>query len=129
MSDITDRLHTLRRSLAGVSTLARLIPAIDHALALAAEVEYEADRASNLALINVEPKYPPLVQLLADAAVEGSRERDIRDDQLSRIESLTRVSDDGSRWPHRSDCSRQPGDADEQCPGCWSEAIQQVLRF
>lgn len=70
MSDLTDRLHALRESLAGVSTLARLLPAIDHALALAAEAEYEAGRASNLVQAGIPPVYPPLVRLLADAAPE-----------------------------------------------------------
>ena len=68
MSDLTDRLHTLRQSPAGVITLARLLPAIDHALALAAEAEYEAGRASDWAMADISPKYPPLVRLLADAA-------------------------------------------------------------
>ena len=70
MSAVTSRLRTLRRSLAGVSALTRLLPAIDHALALAAEAEYEADRASNLVQSWINPAYPPLVRLLADAAPE-----------------------------------------------------------
>lgn len=57
-------LHLLRvREIAWAS----LRPAIDHALALAREAEYEAHRASNLAQTSVEPAYPPLVLGLADA--------------------------------------------------------------
>ena len=46
---------------------ANLRPAFDHAIALAREAEYEADRAGNLAQTSVEPAYPPLVLALAEA--------------------------------------------------------------
>lgn len=39
-----------------------------HAAALAAEAEYAAKRTSDEAMSNIEPKYPPLVQMLIEAA-------------------------------------------------------------
>lgn len=66
------KLLILRAQLANVSTLATLTPAIDHAIALAREAEYEADRSAIRAMGGVEPAYPPLVQMLAGAArIEG----------------------------------------------------------
>lgn len=47
---------------------AALIPAIDHAIALAREAEYEAERASNLVQVGIPAAYPPLVESLAAAA-------------------------------------------------------------
>lgn len=69
MSAVRD-LTRLRDSLSGVSTLARIVPALDHAIALAREAEYEAARAANLAQCGIEPAYPPLVRMLAAAAPE-----------------------------------------------------------
>lgn len=62
------KLRTLRAAFEGMEFWAGMLPAIDHALALAAEAEYVARNASNLAQYGIEPVYPPLVQLLADAA-------------------------------------------------------------
>jgi hypothetical protein len=45
----------------------RLIPAFEHAIHLAMEAEYQANYASNQAQCGVDPAYPPLVLLLADA--------------------------------------------------------------
>jgi hypothetical protein len=42
-----------------------LVPAFDHAIALAREAEFVAAHASNLAQCGVDPAYPPLVELLA----------------------------------------------------------------
>lgn len=46
---------------------ADLQPAFDHAIALAKEAEYQADRAANEVQARIEPAYPPLVALLAEA--------------------------------------------------------------
>jgi len=46
---------------------ADLRPAYDHAIVLAKEAEFEAERAQNLAQTGVAPAYPPLVRLLAEA--------------------------------------------------------------
>lgn len=47
-----------------------LRPAFDHAIAMAREAEYVAAHASNLAQTWIEPSYPPLVSMLADAGRE-----------------------------------------------------------
>lgn len=47
---------------------AALVPAFDHAIALAVEAEYVAAQAANMVQCSVQPAYPPLVALLADAA-------------------------------------------------------------
>lgn len=44
-----------------------LQPAFDHAIVLAKEAEYQADRASNEVLSHVAVAYPPLVVLLAES--------------------------------------------------------------
>lgn len=44
-----------------------LQPAFDHAIALACEAEYQADKAANEAQCAVRPAYPPLVSLLAQS--------------------------------------------------------------
>lgn len=62
MSDIVTALRRGREV-----AWASLRPAFDHAIALAVEAEYEARRAGNLAQTSVDPAYPPLVLILADA--------------------------------------------------------------
>ena len=47
---------------------ANLRPAFDHAIALAKEAEYVAERQANEYAQNVPPAYPPLVEMLASAA-------------------------------------------------------------
>lgn len=44
-----------------------LMPAFDHAIALARESEYQAQRASNEVQAHIAAVYPPIVSLLADA--------------------------------------------------------------
>jgi len=56
--------------LAGVVKVDELVDALEHAAAIAAEVEHEANRAANLAQTGVEPAYPPLVRLLARSLCE-----------------------------------------------------------
>lgn len=72
---LSDRLQAVATALedsdltvlASVVVVEPLIDALEHAAALAAEVEHEADRASNLAGTNVNPAYPVLVRLLGMA--------------------------------------------------------------
>lgn len=47
---------------------ANLRPAFDHAIALAKEAEYVAERQTHEYAQNVPPVYPPLVEMLASAA-------------------------------------------------------------
>ena len=68
MSEVMKRLLVVR----GLAW-AGLIPAIDHAIAMAREAEYVADHASNMVQAGISPAYPPLVQLLAEAAGGESR--------------------------------------------------------
>ena len=63
MSDITDRLEAGR-----LVAWAALVPVFEHAIAVAREREYEAEYAANVAMSHVPPAYPPLVELLANAA-------------------------------------------------------------
>lgn len=60
-------------TLGGVLEVSELVDALEHAAAIAAEVEHEADRAANLAQTSTTPAYPPLVALLARALVEVPR--------------------------------------------------------
>ena len=43
---------------------------INHAVALAREAEFEADKAGNLAQTNTIPAYPPWIRMLHHALVE-----------------------------------------------------------
>ncbi len=63
MSDVVTRLYRTRGYV-----WQSMIPAIDHAIALAREADYEAERASNAVQAGIPPAYPPLVLMLADAA-------------------------------------------------------------
>ncbi|MEH3142498.1 MAG: hypothetical protein PGN37_20465 [Mycobacterium kyogaense] len=57
---------TVRSLRAGRDTAwAALQPAFDHAIALAKEAEYQADRAANEVQQHCPAAYPPLVELLA----------------------------------------------------------------
>lgn len=47
---------------------ADLRPAFDHAIVLATEAEFEANRAASIAQTYISPAYPPLVLLLAESA-------------------------------------------------------------
>lgn len=70
---VPHKLRTLRQAFEGMEFWAEMLPAIDHAIALAREADYVAGHASDLALTSVEPVYPPLVKLLADAAPPDRR--------------------------------------------------------
>ena len=48
-----------------------LKPAYDHAIALAREAEYLARHTSDLAMTGIDPVYPVIVQMLADAGAES----------------------------------------------------------
>lgn len=63
MSAVTDNLERAR-----AVAWFDLRPAFDHALVVAREAEHEADRAANAVMSHVDPAYPPLVILLAQAA-------------------------------------------------------------
>ncbi|MEE2061523.1 hypothetical protein [Rhodococcus artemisiae] len=67
--DPLTRLHDLRTAV-GES----LRPAVDHAIALALEAEHLARRTSAEFATAVEPAFPPLVRLLADAAPDSGSE-------------------------------------------------------
>lgn len=56
--------------LGGVVKVDEFVDVLEHAAAIAAEVEHEADRSANLARTFVEPAYPPLVRLLGRALCE-----------------------------------------------------------
>lgn len=64
--DDTESLTTL----GGVVEVAEFVDVLEHAAAIAAQVEHEADRAANLAQTSTSPAYPPLVTLLARALVQ-----------------------------------------------------------
>lgn len=68
--DGTETLTTL----GGVVEVAEFVDVLEHAAAIAAEVEHEADRAANLAQTSTTPAYPPLVALLARALVADDGE-------------------------------------------------------
>jgi hypothetical protein len=59
---VSDKLHAAR----GVAW-ASLQPAFTHAIALAREAEYVAQKQSDEVQCNILPAYPPLVTLLADS--------------------------------------------------------------
>lgn len=63
MSAVVDQLKSARHC-----AWASLRPAFDHAISLAHEAEYEAERAANVAMAHATPTYPPLVLRLAEAA-------------------------------------------------------------
>lgn len=63
MSEVMEKLRAVRST-----AWAKLVPAIDHAIAQAEECEYIAAQASNMARCSVEPAYPPLVVKLAEAS-------------------------------------------------------------
>jgi len=75
LSDVLESAaHTLEDSeqlttLGGVIEVNEFVDVLEHAAAIAAEVEHEADRAANLAQTATTPAYPPLVALLARALV------------------------------------------------------------
>ena len=50
-----------------------LAPAFDHAIALAREADFIAGQASNIVQAGIDPVYPPLVLMLAEAGKEGAR--------------------------------------------------------
>lgn len=68
MSHVTDHLARLRSTF---GYWAGMPAVLDHAIALAREAEYEADRASNLVQAGIAPAYPPLVELLAAVTLGG----------------------------------------------------------
>ena len=70
---VPHKLRTLRQAFEGMEFWAGMLPAIDHAIALAREADYVAAHASDLAQAGIPPTYPPLVQLLADAAPPDRR--------------------------------------------------------
>ena len=51
----------------GRASWPELMAAFDHAIALAREAEYQAQRASNEVQAHIPAAYPPLVSMLADA--------------------------------------------------------------
>ena len=63
MSDVMRDLFKVRSV-----AWAALVPAIDHAIALAREAEFVAHHSSTLAMCGIDPTYPPLVESLAAAA-------------------------------------------------------------
>lgn len=70
MSDVIEKLKVGR----GMAW-SDLTPAFDHAIILAEEAEYAANRAANEAMTHVPVNYPPLVRKLAES---------IRDDEIRR---------------------------------------------
>lgn len=59
---VSDKLHAAREV-----AWVKLQPAFDHAIALAREAEYMAQKISDDVQCNVAPAIPPLVMLLADS--------------------------------------------------------------
>lgn len=62
MSDTLDRLYQARSM-----AWAKLRPAFDWAIHEAIEAEYRAKRTADEAMCGVDPKYPPIVALLAES--------------------------------------------------------------
>lgn len=63
--------QTVRRlRIARENEWSKLQPAFDWAIHEAIEAEYRANVAADAALTNVEPKYPTIVRLLAEAINE-----------------------------------------------------------
>jgi hypothetical protein len=62
---ITEVMERLQRA-RGLAWAA-LVPAFDHAIALAKEAEHQAAYASNEVQAGISPAYPPLVMLLAES--------------------------------------------------------------
>jgi DNA-binding XRE family transcriptional regulator len=66
-SSVIEKLERVRGSVQP-----ELRPALEHAISIAIEAEYVADRASNEVMAAVSPAYPPLVLLLAADVTEAT---------------------------------------------------------
>lgn len=72
---LSDRLEDVARALegsdlvtlSGVLDVAAVIDVLEHAAAVAAEVEYLSDASGQIVQTHVAPAYPPLVRLLGRA--------------------------------------------------------------
>jgi hypothetical protein len=62
MSSMVDKLHAAREVAWG-----RLAPAFDHAISLAKEADFLADKASMECQTAIAPVYPVLVELLGES--------------------------------------------------------------
>lgn len=93
--DVVERL-SLGRELA-LEQWPKLVATFDHAIALALEAQYDANRVAQEAMTAVEPCYPPMVNLLAYASPTSDEARIERNRKgLERLDRHLTIKRDGS---------------------------------